>query len=120
MNAQAFRRPFLVATPLLFTALVLTGCSKFTETNLEKIHNGMTVDEVKAIFGSPTFVLGETDYLAYDGPSTGPAWEAFHADDLARHARPTWKMTYFYRNSSTQIEIDFVRDIVVTKKGTFK
>lgn len=34
--------------------LLLTGCSKVSQRNFEKIETGMTYDEVKALIGAPT------------------------------------------------------------------
>ncbi len=34
--------------------LMVTACSRLTEVNLQKVHNGMTTAEVKAILGEPT------------------------------------------------------------------
>ena len=56
--------------------LLLTACSKLTEDNLQKVHNGMTTDEVKAILGEPTdsstepipIVGGNKTTLTYSGP----------------------------------------------------
>jgi len=80
----------------------------------------MTTDEVKAVLGSPTSEVIQTDYQAFDGLSGGPADIAFQAENKVRHARRPLNTTYNYINSSTRIEIDFARDIVVSKKGTFK
>jgi hypothetical protein len=39
---------------ILLVALLLLGCSKVTPDNFEKIQDGMTEQEVRAVLGEPT------------------------------------------------------------------
>jgi outer membrane protein assembly factor BamE (lipoprotein component of BamABCDE complex) len=75
--------------------LLLTACSKLTETNLEKIHNGMTTDEVKAILGNPT----DTQSGSVIGISG---------------------TTYVYHTSTSDVKITFLNDKVIATEGEFK
>lgn len=75
--------------------LLVTACSRLTEDNLQKVHNGMTTAEVKAILGDPTSsqtggVLGITG------------------------------TTYTYHTSSSDVKITFVDDKVIATEGDFK
>jgi outer membrane protein assembly factor BamE (lipoprotein component of BamABCDE complex) len=75
--------------------LLVTACSRLTEDNLQKVHNGMTTAEVKAILGDPTSsqtggVLGITG------------------------------TTYTYHTSSSDVKITFVADKVIATEGDFK
>ena len=84
-----------VAAFLAVTLLSLTACSKLTEDNLQKVHNGMTTTEVKAILGDPTSsqtggVLGITG------------------------------TTYTYHTDTSDVKITFLDDKVVTTSGDFK
>ena len=74
---------------------LLTACSKLTETNLEKIHNGMTTDEVKAILGTPT-------------------------DTQAGSALGITGTTYIYHTSTSDVKITFLNDKVIATEGDFK
>ena len=76
--------------------LLLTACSKLTEPNLEKIHNGMTTDEVKTILGEPT------------SSQTGSALGIVSGT------------TYTYHTSSSDVKITFVNDKVIATEGEFK
>jgi outer membrane protein assembly factor BamE (lipoprotein component of BamABCDE complex) len=77
-------------------ALVLiTACSRLTEDNLQKVHNGMTTDEVKTILGEPT------------SSQTGGALGITGT-------------TYTYHTSTSDVTITFVNDKVVTTEGEFK
>jgi outer membrane protein assembly factor BamE (lipoprotein component of BamABCDE complex) len=75
--------------------LLLTACSRLTETNLEKIHNGMTTDEVKAILGDPT----DTQTGSLIGISG---------------------TTYVYHTPTSDVKITFLNDKVITTEGEFK
>jgi hypothetical protein len=75
--------------------LLLTACSKLTEANLEKIHNGMTTDEVKAILGTPTDVQS-SGVLGITGT------------------------TYAYHTSTSDVKITFLNDKVISTEGEFK
>ena len=82
--------------PLLAVVLLLTACgSKLTEDNLQKIHNGMTMDEVKAILGSPN-----------DVQSSG--------------ALGITGTTYTYHSGSSDVKITFLNDKVIATEGEFK
>src|SRR5438128_296102 len=49
------RKPLLVAAVVM--SLVLAACgSRISAENYEKIHNGMSMDEVKKVLGKPTEV----------------------------------------------------------------
>jgi outer membrane protein assembly factor BamE (lipoprotein component of BamABCDE complex) len=86
-----------VATALIaVTAFVLiTACSRLTEDNLQKVQNGMTTDQVKAILGEPT------------SSDTGGALGITGT-------------TYVYHTSSSDVKITFVNDRVITTEGNFK
>ena len=92
--------PFLVVTPIFVFALVamglLTACSKLTEDNLQKIHNGMSTSDVKAILGEPT------------SSQTGSALGIISGT------------TYIYHTSTSDVKITFVDDKVMATEGDFK
>jgi outer membrane protein assembly factor BamE (lipoprotein component of BamABCDE complex) len=75
--------------------LLLTACSKLTEDNLQKVHNGMTTDEVKAILGNPT----DTQSGSVIGISG---------------------TTYVYHTSTSDVKITFLNDKVIATEGEFK
>jgi len=81
---------------LVAAAIFLTACSKLTEANLEKIHNGMSPNEVKAILGSPT--SSETSSAL--GLISGT--------------------TFIYHTSTSDVRISFVNDKVIATEGEFK
>jgi SmpA/OmlA family protein len=82
---------------LTVAALVLvTACSRLTEDNLQKVHNGMTTDEVKAILGEPT------------SSQTGSALGIVSGT------------TYLYHTSTSDVKITFVDDKVIATEGDFK
>ena len=76
--------------------LLLTACSRLTEDNLQKIHNGMTTDEVKAILGEPT------------SSQTGSALGIVSGT------------TYVYHTDTSDVKITFVDDKVIATEGEFK
>jgi len=76
--------------------LLVTACSRLTEDNLEKVHNGMTTDEVKAILGEPT------------SSETGSALGIVSGT------------TYTYHTSTSDVKITFVSDKVIATEGEFK
>jgi hypothetical protein len=76
--------------------LLVAACSKLTEDNLQKIHGGMTTDEVKAILGEPTD--SQTKTMPVLGSST----------------------VYTYHTGSSNVVITFINDKVVTTEGDFK
>lgn len=80
-----------MALPLLLTACA----SKFTESNLQKIHDGMTPDEVKAVLGPPTEVQ----------------------DQNIMGINST---VFIYRASHANGKIVFVNGKELTKEGEFK
>jgi hypothetical protein len=90
----------LVVTPLLVVALfaagILTACSKLTEDNLQKVHNGMTTTDVKAILGEPT------------SSQTGSALGLISGT------------TYIYHTATSDVKITFVDDKVIATEGDFK
>jgi len=86
---------YLITTLLFAGALLLTACSHLTEANLQKIHNGMTPDEVKGILGSPTSVQS-SGALGFTGT------------------------TYTYHSGSSDVKITFLNDKVMATEGDFK
>ena len=76
--------------------LLVTACSRLTEDNLQKIHNGMTTDEVKAILGAPTSLQTSNALGIISGT------------------------TYTYHTSSSDVKITFVNDKVIATEGEFK
>jgi hypothetical protein len=82
---------------IMAAALALTACSRLTEDNLQKIHNGMTTADVKAILGDPTDVK----------TSSGPFGLLSGT-------------TYTYHTSSSDVTITFLNDKVITTEGEFK
>ena len=87
---------FTIALFAVATLILVTGCSKLTEDNLQKIHNGMTTDEVKAIFGEPT------------SSQTGSALGLISGT------------TYVYHTDTSDVKITFVDDKVIATEGEFK
>jgi len=86
-----------IRTALLFTAVIaLAACSKLTEDNLEKVHNGMSPDEVKAILGEPT------------SSQTGNALGIISGT------------TYIYHTDKSDVKITFVNDKVISTEGSFQ
>ena len=77
-------------------ALALAACSKLTEDNLQKIHNGMTTSDVKAILGEPT------------SSQTGSALGIVSGT------------TYVYHTDTSDVKITFVDDKVIATEGEFK
>ena len=77
-------------------ALALAACSKLTEDNLQKIHNGMTTSDVKAILGEPT------------SSQTGSALGIVSGT------------TYIYHTSTSDVKITFVNDQVIATEGQFQ
>jgi SmpA / OmlA family len=87
----------IYTTLLAVAALVLvTACSRLTEDNLQKIHNGMTTADVKAILGDPT------------SSQTGSALGVISGT------------TYLYHTSTSDVKITFVDDKVIATEGEFK
>jgi major membrane immunogen (membrane-anchored lipoprotein) len=76
--------------------LLLTACSRLTEDNLQKIHNGMTTAEVKAILGEPTNSATSSALGIVSGT------------------------TYTYHTSSSDVKITFLNDKVIATEGEFK
>ena len=86
-----------IRTLLILTAVVaLAACSKLTEDNLEKVHNGMTTDEVKAILGEPT------------SSQTGNALGIIAGT------------TFIYHTEKSDVKITFVNDKVIATEGSFQ
>jgi hypothetical protein len=126
MNALCFSFPNFIwerncprnfiAAFLLAAPITLAACSRLTQPNLEKIHDGMSPNEVKAVLGAPDSTVIQSDYVNYDGPDSGPAYNAWIADDKAKHAKPPLKTIYNYRTSSTTIQIEFAWDKVAAER----
>jgi len=87
-----------IRTTLLAVAalLLVAACSRLTEENLQKIHNGMTTTEVKAILGEPT----SSNTSSALGIVSGT--------------------TYTYHTSSSDVKITFLNDKVIATEGEFK
>jgi outer membrane protein assembly factor BamE (lipoprotein component of BamABCDE complex) len=86
-------------TAILFAVaalLLVTACSRLTEDNLQKVHNGMTTDEVKAILGDPS------------SSQTGSALGIVSGT------------TYVYHTDTSDVKITFVDDKVIATEGDFK
>jgi SmpA / OmlA family len=81
---------------ILSFALALAACSRLTEDNLQKIHNGMTTSEVKAILGEPTT------------SQTGSALGLISGT------------TYTYHTEKSDVKITFVDDKVMATEGDFQ
>ena len=93
MNLKFVRTGFMIAV----AALLLTACSsKLTEANLDKINNGMTPDEVKAVLGDPT------------SSQTGSALGIISGT------------TYVYHTDTSDVKITFVNDKVIATEGEFQ
>jgi outer membrane protein assembly factor BamE (lipoprotein component of BamABCDE complex) len=86
-------RTLLLFVPVIFA---LAACSKLTEDNLQKIHNGMTTAEVKAILGNPTDASSSNAFGIISGT------------------------TYTYHTSTSDVKITFVDDKVIATQGDFK
>jgi hypothetical protein len=81
---------------LASTVLLVTACARLTEDNLQKIHNGMTTSDVKAILGEPT------------SSQTGNALGIISGT------------TYVYHTDNSDVKISFVDDKVIATEGDFK
>jgi hypothetical protein len=84
---------------ILFAAaalLLVTACSRLTEDNLQKIHNGMTTADVKAILGEPT------------SSQTGSALGIVSGT------------TFIYHTDASDVKITFVDDKVIATEGQFQ
>ncbi len=81
---------------LLFTTVAaLAACSRLTQDNLEKVHNGMSTADVKALLGEPTS-SSQGSFLGQSGTE------------------------YVYHTDKSDVKIDFVNDKVVTTEGSFQ
>jgi hypothetical protein len=85
-----------IALVAVAALLLVTACSRLTEDNLQKIHNGMTPAEVKAILGEPTSSATSSAL----GIITGT--------------------TYTYHSGSSDVKITFLNDKVIATEGEFK
>ena len=89
-------QPIRTVLLTLAAVLLVSGCSRLTEDNLQKIHNGMTTSEVKAILGEPT------------SSQTGSALGIVSGT------------TYLYHTDTSDVKITFVDDKVIATEGEFK
>jgi hypothetical protein len=80
---------------ILGAVLLLAACSKLTQPNLDKIHNGMTTDEVKTILGDPT--------SSDSGSALGISGT-----------------TFTYHTDKSDVKITFVNDKVIATEGSFQ
>jgi hypothetical protein len=76
--------------------LLITACSRLTEDNLQKIHNGMTTAEVKDILGEPT----SSDTSSALGIVSGT--------------------TFTYHTATSDVKVTFLNDKVIATEGDFK
>ncbi len=81
---------------VLAALLLVTACSRLTEANLEKIHNGMSPDEVKSILGNPTSSQSSNTLGIISGT------------------------TYTYHTNNSDVTITFLNDKVIATEGDFK
>jgi hypothetical protein len=86
---------YAIALTIVALALI-TACSRLTEDNLQKVHNGMTTTDVKAILGEPT------------SSQTGSALGLVSGT------------TYVYHTDTSDVKITFVDDKVIATSGDFK
>ncbi|HTU88814.1 MAG TPA: hypothetical protein VMF69_01845 [Gemmataceae bacterium] len=47
----------MIATLILFAVIALSGCSKITQANFDKIGPGMSLEQIEAILGKGEMVL---------------------------------------------------------------
>ena len=85
----------------LVLSLLVTGCgalgsTNLTQANLDKIHEGMSPTEVKAILGDPA------DSHSEPIPIVGGT-----------------QTTYTYNSSSSDVTIIFKNDLMKEKRGAF-
>ncbi len=71
------------------------ACSRLTAENLQKIHSGLTTDEVRSIIGSPSDVQS-ADMLGFKST------------------------TYTYHTRTSDVKIVFFNDKVISTEGDFK
>jgi hypothetical protein len=86
----------LLAVVALLAVMTLMSCSRLTEDNLQKIHNGMTSAEVKDILGEPT------------SSQTGSALGLVSGTK------------FVYHTDTSDVTITFVDDKVIATSGDFK
>jgi hypothetical protein len=89
---------------ILCAGLFFTACSKLTENNLQKVHNGMTTTEVKAILGAPSD-WGTAEY--------GSVSNKIVVSD-------TTHVDYVYHTDKSDVKITFVDDKVIATEGQFQ
>jgi outer membrane protein assembly factor BamE (lipoprotein component of BamABCDE complex) len=83
-------------TILLLTAVtLLAACSKLTQDNLQKIHSGMSITDVKAILGEPT--------SSQQGSFLGQTGTVF-----------------VYHTDKSDVKITFINDKVAATEGSFQ
>lgn len=88
---KRFLTPLLLGLVLVF----LSGCSRITSANFEKIKVGMSPAEVKAILGEPTSMQSQ-------------------------RALSLSSATYTYKKGDSQITVSFLNDKVIAKSGELK
>ncbi len=79
----------------IIALVVITGCSRLTQDNLQKVHNGMTTADVKAVLGEPT----DSQTKALLGIST---------------------TTFTYHTGTSNVAITFIDDKVIATEGSFQ
>jgi outer membrane protein assembly factor BamE (lipoprotein component of BamABCDE complex) len=75
--------------------MFLSACSRVTPENFDKIKVGMTSDQVKAIFGSPT-------------------------ESQTQGALGLSSTTFTYKKRASEVKIIFLNDKVMAKNGDLK
>jgi hypothetical protein len=81
---------------ILSLAFTLSACAqKLTQENLDKVHSGMTVDEVKSVLGSPTDIES-ANMLGFKST------------------------TFVYHTKSADVKVTFLNDKVMACEGEFK
>jgi uncharacterized spore protein YtfJ len=87
---------YFSSTLLAVAALVLiTACSRLTQDNLQKVHNGMTTADVKTVLGEPT----DAQTKSVLGIST---------------------TTFTYHTGTSNVAITFIDDKVIATEGSFQ
>ncbi len=87
---------YFSTTFLAIAALILiTACSRLTQDNLQKVHNGMTTSDVKAVLGEPT----DAQTKSMLGIST---------------------TTFTYHTGTSNVAITFIDDKVIATEGSFQ
>ncbi len=79
---------------LAVASLGLVACSKLTPANLEKVHQGMSQQEVRTILGKP-------------------------AEESSTTIGPLQSSKWSYHRGEDRVELIFLNDKLLSKTGTF-